>query len=470
MPPKKTTTPMTDVALKQLIAQGVANALAEHEANRNSRNGDDNHDSRSGGRRRVPTTRECTYSDFLKCQPPNFKGTKGVIGMTQWFEKMESVLHISNYIVVCQIKFATCTLLGSTLTWWNSHVKTVSHDVAYEIPWKTLKKMMTTKYCPRREIKKLEIEIWNLKVKESDELKKYVGGLPDMIQEKKIKLDDKSRNNHTQQQPHKRKNVAKAYTVGPGEKKEYDGSLPLSPATTANHQRAPGAIQRVVTCFECRVLGNYMKDCRKLKNKNHGNQAGNGEARARAFAIGNAGINPDSNVITSTFLLNNRYASILFNTGADRSFVSTAFSSLIDIIPYTLDHDYDVELANEKIIRVNTLIRGFTLNFLNHPFNIDVMPVELGSFDVIIGMDWLSKYHAVIVCDEKIVRTPFGNEIIIVCGGRSNNGHEYRLNIISCTKTQKYLLKGCLVFFAHITANKVEDKSKENRLEDVPIV
>ncbi|GKE89825.1 hypothetical protein Tco_1567300 [Tanacetum coccineum] len=98
------------------------------------------------------------------------------------------------------------------------------------------------------------------------------------------------------------------------------------------------------------------------------------------------------------------------------------------------------------------------------------MPVKLGSFDVIIGMDWLSKYHAVIVCDEKLVRVPFGNEILTFHGDGSNNGHESRLNIISCTKTQKYLLKGCPIVLAHVTTKKAEDKSKEKRLEDVPIV
>ncbi|GKA59198.1 putative reverse transcriptase domain-containing protein [Tanacetum coccineum] len=164
---------------------------------------------------------------------------------------------------------------------------------------------------------------------------------------------------------------------------------------------------------------------------------------------------------------NNRYASILFDTGADRSFISTAFSSLIDIIPTTLDHGYDVELADGRIIWVNTLIRGCTLNFLNHPFNIDFLPVEMGSFDVIIGMDWLAKYHAVIVCDEKLVRIPFGDEILFFHGDEGNNRHESRLNIISCTKTQRYLLKGCPVFLAHVTTKKAEDKSKEKRLEDV---
>ncbi|GKA98764.1 putative reverse transcriptase domain-containing protein, partial [Tanacetum coccineum] len=119
--------------------------------------------------------------------------------------------------------------------------------------------------------------------------------------------------------------------------------------------------------------------------------------------MGTAGTNLNFNVVTGTFLLNNRYAFILFDTGAYRSFVSNAFSSLIDSIPTTLDHGYDVELADGRIIWVNTLIRGCTLNFLNHPFNIDLMPVEMGSFDVIISMDWLSKYHVVIVCDEKII-------------------------------------------------------------------
>ncbi|GKD54015.1 putative reverse transcriptase domain-containing protein [Tanacetum coccineum] len=191
---------------------------------------------------------------------------------------------------------------------------------------------------------------------------------------------------------------------------------------------------------------------------------------AKVYAVGHAGTNPDSNVVTGTFLLNNRYASILFDTGADRSFVSTAFSSQIDITPSTLDHYYDVELADGRIVGLNTIIRGCTLNLLNHPFNINLMPVELGSFDVIIGMDWLSMYNAVIVCAEKIVRIPYGNETLIIRGDGSSYEHGSRLNIISCTKTQKYLLRGCPVFLENVTTKKAEVKSKEKRLEDVPIV
>nr|GEZ36739.1 reverse transcriptase domain-containing protein [Tanacetum cinerariifolium] len=147
---------------------------------------------------------------------------------------------------------------------------------------------------------------------------------------------------------------------------------------------------------------------------------GNSEAHGRAYALGGGKPNPDSNVVMGTFFLNNRYASILFDNGDDRSFMSTTFSSLIEITPSTLDNSYDVELADRGITGVNTIIRGCTLNLLNHPFNIDLMPVELGSFDAIIGMDWLSKYHVVIVCDEKIVRIPYGDEVLIVQGDKSD--------------------------------------------------
>ncbi|GKB44371.1 putative reverse transcriptase domain-containing protein, partial [Tanacetum coccineum] len=238
-----------------------------------------------------------------------------------------------------------------------------------------------------------------------------------------------------------------------------------------SNQRGNG-IGQGPTCFECKVWGHFKKDCPKLKNNNNnrGNQVGNANAPAKVYAVGHAGTNPDSNVVMDRFLLNNRYTSILFDTGADRSFVSTAFSSQIDITPSTLDHHYDVELADGRIIRLNTILRGCTLNILNHPFNINLMPIELGSFDAIIGMDWLVKYQAIIVCAEKIVRIPWGNETLIVHGDGSNRGHEARLHIISYSKTQEYMLKGCPVFLAHVTTKEVEDKSEKKRLEDVPIV
>nr|GEV27286.1 putative reverse transcriptase domain-containing protein [Tanacetum cinerariifolium] len=184
----------------------------------------------------------------------------------------------------------------------------------------------------------------------------------------------------------------------------------------------------------------------------------------------NASRDPDFNVVTGTFLLNNRYASIFFDTGADRSFISNAFSSLINIVPTPLGNSFDVELADGKIVRVDTIMPGCTLNFLNHPFNIDLMPVELGSFDVIIGTDWLRRCHTVIVCDEKLVRVPYGNETLIFCGNESNKGKESRLIVISCSKAQEYIAKGCQIFLAQIFAKKEEDKSEGQQLKDVPVI
>ncbi|GJY71234.1 putative reverse transcriptase domain-containing protein [Tanacetum coccineum] len=377
--------------------------------------------------------------------------------LSQWFEKMESVFHISNCAVENQVKFATCTFLRNALTWWNSYMKTVTQDVAYAMDWKALKKMMTVKYCPRGEIKKLEIELWNLK--ESDEVEKYVGGLPDMIRgnvmsyqpktmekaiefandqmdqkvltiterqaEQKRKLEFNAGNNQGHQQQNKRQNTGRAYTAGPGEKREYTGSLPLCTKCNYHHKgpcaprcnkckkighlardcRSSGpngnnnnrgnseTTQNAGTCYECGVQGHFKRDCPKLKNKNRGNQGGNGNAPAKVYVVGNAGTNPDSNVVT-----------------------------------------------------------------------------ELGSFDVIVGMDWLAKYHAVIDCAEKIVRIPWGNETLIVHGDGSSRGNGTRLNIISCTKTHKYLLKGHHVFLAHVTTKEIEDKSREKRLEDIDLV
>ncbi|GJR79706.1 putative reverse transcriptase domain-containing protein [Tanacetum coccineum] len=398
-------------------------------------------------------------------------------------------------------------------------------------------------------IKKLEIELWNLKVRgndvaaytqrfqelalmctkfladETEKVDKYISGLPDNIHgnvmstrpktlddaielanylmdqklrtyaerqnDNKRKADDSSTNNQ-QQQPHKKQNVARAYTTGPGEKKAYTGNLPLCTKCNYHHtgQCAPkcgnckryghttndyqvntnnnNKNQKAGACYECGNTRHIKKNCTKLKNHGNGNE--NGVVQGRAYALGGRDASLDSNVITSTFLLNNRYATILFDIGADRSFVSATFSALIDITPTTLENHYDIELADGKIIGVNIIIRGCTLNFMNHPFNIDLIPVPLSSFDVIIGMDWLTKYHGVIICDEKIVCVPFRREMLIFQGNGNNQREESRLNIILCTKAQMYLLKRCDVILAHITIKETKDKSEGKRLEDVPIV
>ncbi|GKD20703.1 putative reverse transcriptase domain-containing protein, partial [Tanacetum coccineum] len=376
--------------------------------NRGNRNGGNGNGNGNGGgygynfRGFIPA-RECTYQDFLKCQPRNFNGTKGVVGLTRWFEKMETVFYISNCLEKYQVKYATCTLLNSALTWWNSSKRTIGIEAAYAMSWAELMKLMTEVYYPRNKVQKIETELWNLAVKgndltaytrrfqelvllctrmvpnEEDKVERFVGGLLDNIQgnvitAKPTKLQDAIRiaSNLMDQK-------LKGYARSVENKRRLENNA------RDNHGHQPV----------------FKKYCPKLRNQNRGNKTGNrngnktknqtrgNEAAAKAYAIGGGGANPDSNVVTGMFILNNCYASMLFDSGADRSFVSSTFSALLDVAPSTLD-----------------------TRLLGHPFDIDLIPIEVGSFYVIIGDD----------CD----------------GG--------------------------------ITSKKNEDKSEEKRLEDVSIV
>ncbi|GJW08220.1 putative reverse transcriptase domain-containing protein [Tanacetum coccineum] len=305
-----------------------------------NRNG--NHGIKYGGF--MPVARECTFQDFLKCKPHNFSGTEGVVGLTRWFEKIET----------------------------NSHKRTIGVDAAYAMNWDGLMRLMTEVYCPRNEIQKMETEL--MVSDEEDRVERFIGGLPDNIQgnviaanparlqdairianqlmdkklqgyaarsaENKRRMESNPRDNHGQQPPFKRQNVsgqnvARAYTAGNNERKGYAGPHPLcnkcryhhvgpctvkcnnckrvghqtrdcrSAAAVPNTQRAPLGNQQGVICYECGRPRHVKRECPKLRNQNHGKQVGNktgnqtggNEATARAYAIGGGGTNPNSNVV-----------------------------------------------------------------------------------------------------------------------------------------------------------------------------
>nr|GEV64220.1 putative reverse transcriptase domain-containing protein [Tanacetum cinerariifolium] len=393
-----------------LAAYEAARATNELEAENQSQNGSDGDNKNVGngngengnGKNENPNendrgvrlvARECTYQDFMQCQPLNIKGTKGVTGLIRWFEKMEIVFHISNCLEKYQVKYATCTLLNSALTWWNSHKRTIGTERFQELT------MMCIKMVPEEE----------------DRVEKLIRGLFNNIQRNVIateptRLQDAVRitNNLMDQK-------LKGYAMKNAKKKEVGEENRIMDRCLS------------ATSVSFIMKGHALSDCPKLKQQNHGNKVRNkngvGEARGKAFK--------------GTFLLNNHNAFVLFDSGADRSFVSTTFSTLLDITPNTLDVSYAVELADKKVSKTNTVLRGCMLDLLGHPFNIKLMPIELGSFDVIISMDWLANHYTVIVCDEKIVRIPYEDEVLIVQGDRGGKGEKLKLSIISRTKTQK---------------------------------
>nr|GEX13025.1 reverse transcriptase domain-containing protein [Tanacetum cinerariifolium] len=444
---------MTPAAIEEMINRRVAEALEAYEINRNLRlvNLNGNHNDRNGnengngngnsgngnggngngnggngngqvgngngdGRGDRPVAREYTYQDFMKCQPLNFKGTEGVVGLIRWLE------------------------MGTEM----------EEAIGLEII-----KLMTEVSCPRNEIQKMETVLWKLLVKnndmatytqrfqeltmmctkmvpgEEDRVKKFIRGLPDNIQ-----------GNNTGGQ-----NVARAYTAGNNEKRDYGGTLPYCNMCKLHHEG-----KCIVKCHNYKRIGHLVSDCRSIvavttqgtpgpNQRVVTNKARVPDTRGKACVLGGGNANLGSNTVTGTFLLIDHHAYMLFDSGADRSFVSNTFSTLLDITSSALDISYVVELADGRTSETSIMLRGCTLGLLGHPFNIDLMPIDLGSFDVIISMDWLAKNHAVIVCDEKIVRIPYENKILIVQGDKRDKCKNSTLSIISCLKTQKYMEK-----------------------------
>jgi hypothetical protein len=211
-------------------------------------------------------------------------------------------------------------------------------------------------------------------------------------------------------------------------------------------------------CFECGDPNHLRNQYPKLKRTTTGNQA-----HGRAFMIGANKACQDPNVVTSMFLLNNFYASMLFDSGTDRSFISSEFASLIGVEISRLNDSYDLDRADGKLIKARDVALDCVLNLNNHDFKIDLIPLELGSFNLVISMDWLANNGAEIVCHEKSIRIPLENgELLIIKGERP--GRELR--IISCMNAWKCLRRQCHVSVAHV----MEKKQKELKISDIPII
>ncbi|GJV02129.1 putative reverse transcriptase domain-containing protein [Tanacetum coccineum] len=270
-----------------------------------------------------------------------------------------------NSIVFCegkQVKFAAATLQGPALTWWNSMVATMGLETNNKKQGNA--RAMTTAPTEGK------VSSGSLSVCERC-FTRHVGQC-----------------------------TIKCHKCGKvGHKARYCKEKIV--ATGAN-------AQPVWTCYDCGEQGHTRNRCLKKVKQDE-----IGEVRGRAYAIKDA--EPQGpNVVTGTFLLNNRYASVLFDSGSDRSFVNTRFSSMLDIDPVKIDTSYEVELADGRIVSTNTVLKGCTLNLVNNLFKIDLMPIEHGMFGVIIGINWLVKQDAVIICGEKVVRIPYRNKTLTV--------------------------------------------------------
>nr|GEW36017.1 putative reverse transcriptase domain-containing protein [Tanacetum cinerariifolium] len=472
--------------------------------------GKESNANETGGQDRAPPVRECTFSSFMKCNPTPFHGKDGAIELCRWFEKSEMVFIISDCAERNKVKFATATLQGRALTWWNSQVATLGLNVAIGKSWGDMKKMMLEEFCPDEEIQRMEDELRSLKLKDmniaayTQRFHELVLLCPEVLPTKKKKVEayikakaervskgnkrkwensqggnrnNNNRGNYQDNTRHKqynnqRQGNARALTNAPAEQVGYKGHKPLCNNYKKHYNGNCGT-----TCHNCGRLGHFAKHCRRrstlvcyeCREKGHTqnycpkkNNPQGEQTRGRAYVIKEADKDQGPNVVMGTFLLNNRYATVLFDSGSDKSFVNTSFSYLIDINPIRLNTSYEVSLADGKVASTNIVLKGCTINLVGHLFKIDLMPIELGMFDVIIGMDWLVEQDAVIVCGRKVVHVPYKNKNLVVEGDRGAS----RLKVISYIKARKFIERGSQLFVAHVT----EKEPQEKRIEDVPVI
>ncbi|GJT95293.1 putative reverse transcriptase domain-containing protein [Tanacetum coccineum] len=506
MPPKRSLKgnpppPLTLETVNHMIQECVEAAI------RNERERVRNESNRAGGPNVAPVARECTFIDFIKCSPITFYGNEGAVVATSG---MEAVTR-----------------------------KT----------WAEMKVIMTEEFCPPEEIQRMENELWNLRVKETDissyttcfnelvllcpemvpteqkKIEAYICGLSKNIKgevtsskpttlnkavqmahtlmEQKVKAkaereaDNKKRkwenfqggsssgggnnnsnrnnnnyssnrnynsnrnNNQNQyrntnqnnQNNQRQGNVRAMTNVGNQNTNEAKQNVKCNKCEMQHYGNclikcnkcgkighkarecwskvvATGAnAQPIVTCYGCGEKGHIKANC-PAKN----NPGGSG-ARGQVYALIDGDQNLGPNVVTGMFLLNNRYAKVLFDLRSDKSFMNVNFSHLIDIEPVKVDHSYEVELADGRVVSTNTILKGCALNLVNHLFKINLMPIELGTFDVIIGMDWLVLHDVIMVCRKKEVHVPLKKRTLVVKGD-----------------------------------DVVEKKPAERRLEDVPVI
>ncbi|KAJ0863760.1 putative nucleotidyltransferase, Ribonuclease H [Helianthus annuus] len=528
----------------------------------------------------------------MDCRPGTFSGTEGAVGLLHWFEKLESVFEMCECPEARRVKYATGTLEGIALTWWNAQVQILGLAAANATPWNDFKELIKREYCTREDIHKLEDELYNLKMvgseieaytKRSNELavlcptmvdppykriEMYLKGLAPEIQSHvtSANLDNiqeiqRLAHRITDQavdQNKLPKRVSTTATVTPSatpvtlsdnkRKWEGDSSKASVSVQSQNQQRKTDHYQSPnqqssgshrqggyrgnlpkcnncnrhhngqctkARCQRCLKMGHEAKDCRSLRpanqnqqqphaqpnqqqgnkgcyncgaeghikrhcpqlnrnqnnnnnnqgngnNNNGGNNNGN-EARGRAFVLGRGDAVNYPNVVMGKFLLDNVYVTVLFDSGADTSYMSVKMCQQLKRAPTLLPTKHVVELANGKSLEATHVVQDCNLILAGQAFSIDLIPIVLGSFDVVIGMDWLSQHQAEILCSEKIIRIPrSGQEPLEVQGDKSGAV----VGIISFLKAQKCLRKGHTAILALVSDASV----KEKKLEDIPVV
>ncbi|GJV67656.1 hypothetical protein Tco_1483165 [Tanacetum coccineum] len=360
IPPKRASTTevptMTQDSIRKLVADSVTSALEAQAATMASASNPDRNTGPTG----TLGVKTGNYKEFISCQPFYFTGMEGAVGLIRWFERTESVFSHSRCAEENKVTFATGTLTDDALSRWNAYAQPMGIEQASQITWTELKRLLINKYCPRTEIRKMEEELYNLIVKGND-LKPYVR----RFQELMVLCPNMVPNNDK---------LLEAF-IG-GLPRSIEGNVTASKPQTLEEaiNIAQRLMDQVTKHAPMQVSSDNKRkfdDRRTFNNssRNTNNCYNNRQQQNRRQEVGRAyAVTPSK------------------NGRADRSFMSISLASKLNIPSITIDTFYDIEMANGNLVSTNTVIKGCTLTLLNQPFEIDPMPIKLGSFDIVIDI------------------------------------------------------------------------------------
>ncbi|GKD42024.1 reverse transcriptase domain-containing protein [Tanacetum coccineum] len=348
----------------------------------------------------------CSYKTFTACNPKEFDGKGGAVALTRWIEKMESVFDNSGCTANQRVKYAASCFVNKALTWWNTQVQARGREAAIGMSWNDFRALLMEEFCPSNEMEKLENEFWNLTMvganhvaytdrfhelaklvphmvtPESSRIKRYINGLAPQIRGM-LRATQPT----TIQSAILKAGILTDEAVQTGSLCEVKYWEPIRQVVLVNVVRM-GQNQRA--CYECRSLDHFRNDCPKWKQAT-------GQARNPLALEGSRNTRNNGNQARGR----------AFNGNAvEALFISTKFAPLLNVEPCIVNPGYVIEIADGKSVEVDKVIRDCKLKLGNSLFTIDLIPLGHGSFDVIVGMDWLSKNKVVIVCHEKVVEIP----------------------------------------------------------------